>query len=263
MVKRCNLRNSSFLLLHKGILATMKLIFNSKQYLNFEKVLSYTLVFCLSLMCLRIGIIQQAIGSELQNEPHISLEVENQRLGDVLKIISLDTGFKFKLNDQWSTYPVNASVENMPLNRGLNLILQGLNHAIIYESDKSIKIMIYGKVDSRKTDSSPIQPFSSQFEDNQQEPAPSPESSPEVTDDLERADDSPEETGPSENTEDISTENENPSDSEKEESSEETDTGVDTELDQDSSGQSDNTNEQNDQENAAEDTPPESPQIQD
>lgn len=241
----------------------MKPIFNSKQYLNFEKVLSYTLVFCLSLMCLRIGIIQQAIGSELQNEPHISLEVENQRLGDVLEEITLDTGIEFKLNDQWRTYPVNASVENMPLNRGLKLILKGLNHAIIYESDKSIKILVYGKVDSRKTDSSPIQPFSSQIQDNQQEPAPSPESSPEVTEDLQGADDSPEETGPSENTEDISTENENPSDSEKEESSEETDTAVDTELDQDSSGQSENTNEQNDQENAAEDTQTESPQVQD
>jgi hypothetical protein len=241
----------------------MKLIFDSKQYLNCEKILSYTLVFSLSLMCLRIGIIQHAIGSELQDEPHISLEVDNQRLGDVLKIISQDTGFKFKLNDQWSTYPVNASVENMPLNRGLNLILKGLNHAIIYESDKSIKIMVYGKVDSRKTDLSPIQPFSSQIQDYQQEPVPSPESSPEVTDDLQGADDSSEEIGPSDTTEDISTENESPSDSQQEESSEETDTGVDTELDQDSSSQSENTNGQNDQENAAEDTQPESPQVQD
>ena len=212
----------------------MKQNFKLKQYLNFEKILFYTLVIILSLICLRIDIIQQAIGSELQDEPHISLEVENQRLGDVLKIISLDTGFKFKLNDQWSTYPVNASIENMPLNRGLKLILQGLNHAIIYESDKSIKIMVYGKVDSRKTDSYPIQPFSSQIQDNQKEPAPSPESSPEGGDDLERADDSSEETG----------------------------AAAGPELDQDSSGQSENTNEQNDQEDAAEDDSPESPQEQ-
>jgi hypothetical protein len=162
------------------------------------------------------------------------LKVENQRLGDVLKIISLDTGFKFKLNDQWSTYPVNASIENKPLNRGLKLILQGLNHAIICESDKSIKIMVYGKVDSRKTDSYPIQPFSSQIQDDQQEPALSPESSPEGGDDLKRADDSSEETG----------------------------AAAGTELDQDSSGQNENTNEQNDQEDAAEDVSSESPQEQ-
>jgi hypothetical protein len=240
----------------------MKLIFNLKQHLNFEKALPYTLVFILSLLCLRINIIQLAIGAESQDDPHISLKVKNQPLGNVLKKITQDTGFKFRLNAQWSVYPVNASIENMPLHRGLKLILQGLNHAIIYESDKSIKIVVYGKVDSRKTDSYPNQPFSSQIQDNQQEPAPSPESSPEEAEDLKRKDDSSEETGSSENTEDKSTENEDSSDSGKEQSSEETGTAVGKELDEDSSGQSENTNEQNEREDAAEDPPPESPQEQ-
>ena len=243
-------------------MATMKLIFKLKQYLNFDKALYYTIVFILSLMCLHINIIQQAIGSQSQNEPHISLRVKNQRLGEVLKKITQETGIKFKLNDQWNTYPVNASIENMPLNRGLKLILQGLNHAIIYESDKIIKIMVYGKADSRKTDSYPIQPFSSQIQDNQQETAPSPESSSEVADDLKRSDDSSEETGSSEKTEDKGTVNEDPSVSGKAESSEETGTAVGTELDQDSSGQNENSNEQDEQENAAENAPPESPQKQ-
>jgi hypothetical protein len=240
----------------------MKLNFKLKQYLDFEKVFSFTLVFILSLICFRINIIQQAIGSESQDEPHISLEVKNQRLGDVLKKIALNTGVNFKLNDQWSAYPVNASIENKPLNRGLKLILQRLNHAIIYESDKSIKIVIYGEVDSRKTDSYPIQPFSSQIQDNQPAPAPTPESFPELAGDLKRADDSSEETGPSEDTEDESTENEDSPDSGKEESSEETDTAVGPESDQDSSDQSENTNGPNGPENAAEDTPPESPKLQ-
>jgi hypothetical protein len=190
------------------------------------------------------------------------LKVKNQRLGEVLKIIAIDTGFKIKLNDQWSTYPVNASIENMPLNRVLNLILQGLNHAIIYESDQSIKIVVYGKVDSRKTDSYPIQPFSSQIQDNPQGPAPSPESSPEVTDDLMPAYDRSEGAGSLENTEDKSTENEDSSDGGREESSEEAGTAVGMESDQDSGGQSENTNEQNEQENAAEDDLSESPQEQ-
>jgi hypothetical protein len=243
-------------------LATIKLIFNLKQYLNFIKVLSFTLVFILSLLCLRINIIQQAIGAESQDEPHISLKVKNQPLGGVLRKITQDTGFKFKLHDKWSIYPVNTSIENMPLHRGLKLILKGLNHVIIYESDQSIKIVVYGKVDSRETNSYPIQPFSPQIQDNQQEPAPSTESSPEKSDDLKRADDSSEETRSSENTEDKSTENGDSSDSGKEESSEKTDKGVRKELDQDSSGQSKNTNEQNEQEDAAKDAPPESPQEQ-
>jgi hypothetical protein len=173
----------------------MKIIFNLKQFLNFKKVLSYALVFILSLLCLHVGIIQQTIGSESKDEPHISLEVENKPLGDVLKKITLDTGFEFKLNDQWSSYPVNVSMENMPLHRGLKLILRRLNHTIIYESNKIIKIVVYENLDSRKTDSYPIQPFSSQIQDRQQEPALSPESSPEETEDLKHADDSSEETG--------------------------------------------------------------------
>jgi hypothetical protein len=240
----------------------MKLIFNLKQFLNFEKVLFYTLIFILSLLCLHINIVHQAIGAEFQDDPHISLKVKNQPLGDVLRKITQKTGFKFKLRDKWRIYPVNASIENMPLHRGLKIILQGLNHAIIYESDKSIKIMIYGEVDSRKAESSSIEAFSPQIHDNQQEAAPSPESSPEEAEDLKRADDSSEENGPSEKTEDKSNENEDSSDSGKEESSEETGKAVRTKLDQNSSSQSENANEQNEQENAPKDDPSESPQEQ-
>ena len=243
-------------------MATMRLIFSFKQFLNYKKVLTYTLVFILSLLFLNVGIIQHAIGAESKDEPHISLKVENKRLGDVLKIITLDTGFKFKLNDQWISYPVNASIENMPLHRGLKLILRGLNHTIIYESNKTIRIMVYGFVDSRKTDSYSTQPISSQIQDDQQEPALSPESSPEETDDLMRADDSSEENSSSESTEDKSTKSENSSDNGKKEGSEDASASTDKELDQDTSSLSENTNEQNEQKNTSEDAMSESSQEQ-
>jgi hypothetical protein len=235
----------------------MKLIFNLNQFLNLKKVLSCTLGFILFLLCLHVGIIQQAIGSESNDEPHISLKVENKPLGDVLKKIALDTGFIFNLNDKWSSYPVNITIENMPLHRGLELVLRGLNHAIIYEANKSIKIVIYENVGSLKADSYPIQSFSSQVQDNQQESALSPESSPEETDDLKRAEDSAEEK-----TEDKSTEDEDSSDNGMEESSEETGTIAGNELDQGSSSLSENTNEQNEQNNSSEDVLPESSQEQ-
>jgi hypothetical protein len=171
----------------------------------------------------------------------------------VLKKITLDTGIKIKLNDQGSGYLINASIENMPLHRGLKLILRRLNHAIVYESDKSIKIMVYG------TDSDPIQSFSPHIQGNQQGPIPSPESSHEKADDLKRAGDSSEETDSSENTDDKSTENKDSSDNGKKESSEETGAAAGKELDHDSSGQRENTNEQK---NAAEYTPPKSSQEQ-
>jgi hypothetical protein len=178
----------------------------------------------------------------------------------VLKIITSDTGYRFKLNGEWSNYPVNASFEKISLNRALKIILQGLNHAIIYESNKSIKIVVYGKVDSDKTGSYSTQPFSSQIQNNQPEVIPSSESSPEETDDLQPTDDSSEETSSSDDTEDSSTENEDSSGSGKEESSKESDKAVSNELDQDSIDQNENTKDQDDLESAAEDALPESTQ---
>ena len=238
----------------------MKLTFNLKHFLNFEKIISYTLIFILSLLCLRSHIIHQAIGAESQDEPHISLKVINQPLSDVLRKIMQETGFKFKLHNKWHDYPVNASIENMPLHRGLKLILQGLNHAIIYESDKSIKIMVYGKVDYRRADSSPIEALSPQSQDNQQEAAPSHESFREETEDLNREDDRSEEAGSSQETEDKNNEDEDSSDSVKEESSEETGKAIRKKLGQVSSSQSENENEQNEQENDAKEDPSESQQ---
>jgi len=222
----------------------------------------YAFAFILALLCLGVNN-TQAAGAGAQDEPHISLEVKNQPLGDVLKKISLDTGFKFKLNDQWRIHPVvNVTMKNISLHRGLKIILKGLNHAIIYESGKSIKIAIYGKVEPGKTDSFPVQPFSSQIQDDQQRPVPFPESSAEETEDLERAEDGSKETSSAGITENESTENEDSPDGEKEKGSEEAGTGEGKELNQDSSAQSENANEQNEQENASEDASTESPQGQ-
>ena len=240
----------------------MEQLFKTNKNSNFEKVLFFALISISLALCPHLNMIQQAKGAESLDEPHISLEVENQPLGDVLEKITIDTGFEFKWNDQWRTYPVNASVKNVPLQRGLKFILQGLNHAIIYESGKSIKILIYGEVDTRSTNSYPVRPFSSQIQDNQPEVSPSSESSPEETDDLQRSDDSSEETGSSENTEVSSTENEDSSDSDKEESSEESEKAVSNELNQDSIDQNKKIKDQDDRESDAEDTSPESSQKQ-
>lgn len=240
----------------------MKLIFNLKQYLRLGKVLSPASVFILSLLYFHVGIIQQVSGSEIKKEPHISLKAENQPLGDVLKRIALDTGFKFKLNEQWSNHPVDALIENLPLHKGLSLILRGLNHAIIYESDKSIKIMVYEKGDSRKSDSYPIQSFSPQIQGSQQEPASLPESSPEETVESRRADDISEQTGSQEQTEEQSTENQDSSENREKESSEATGEASGKEAVQESVGQSENPNEQNEQQNTAEESPAENSQKQ-
>jgi hypothetical protein len=227
----------------------------------FGKTHFWALIFILLAPGFHINVIRHATGAESLDEPHISLEAENQPLGEVLDKITLDTGFQFRWDDQWSAHPVYASVKNVPLHRGLKLILQGLNHAIVYESNKSITILIYGEVDTRSTDSNPVRPFSSQIQDDQAESAPLPESSPEEADDLRGSDDNSEETDSSENTEDNSTENEESSNSENETNSEESET-TGKELDSDSMDQNENTTDQNDRESAAEDASPESSQEQ-
>jgi hypothetical protein len=242
--------------------ATMYKIAMLKKYLNFRKILFPTFVLIFSLLCFLSSIVQQAIGAESQDEPLISLSFNNQPLSDVLKKITSDTGYRFKLNGEWSNYPVNTSFKNTSLNRALKIILQGLNHVIIYESNKSVKIVVYGKVDSDGTGSDSTQPFSSQVQDNQLEVEPSSDSSPAETDDLQREDDNSEETGSSESTEDSSTENEDSSDSGREESSVESDKAVSDESDQDSIDQNENTKDQDDRESTAEDASPESPQEQ-
>jgi len=184
------------------------------------------------------------------------LKAENQPLGDVLKRIALDTGFKFKLNEQWSNYPVDASIKNLPLHKGLNLILRGLNHAIIYESDKSIKIIVYDKANSRQTDSYSVQSFLPQIQGSQQEPAPLPESSLRETVESRLADESPEETGSQENIEEQSTENQDSSEIREKESSQETGEAAGKGGIQESAGQGENTNEKNEQQNTSEEAQP-------
>jgi len=223
----------------------MKRIFNLKQQLNSERAFSYALVFVLSFFGSQVHTVHSAMGQAPAAEPYISLNVKNKPLGEVFNKISADTGYTFKLNDQWRGYPVNASLENMPLHQVLKRILGRLNHTIIYESDKNINIVIYGVADSRKTNQNPVQSFPSQNQQYQQEPAPAPEPSPENANDLERVNESSNETGAPGITEEKSAEETGPVENSEKESSGETATGEGKESDKDASGPGENPAEQN------------------
>jgi len=212
----------------------MKLIFNFGPNLNVKGYLTYAFVLVFALLCFHSNNVRPVFGADSKDEPRISLKAQNQPLGDVLKKISQDTGYKFKINGQWSRHPVNASIDNMPIIQGLKLILRGLNHAIIYESDNRVKILVYGKAESRQTDSSPTQSFTPQIQNYQQEPPPPTGPSTEEAQDSEVADDSSEEADSSESIE------------EKKEPSE----------DESSKKTENDTDEQTKQKNAAEETTP-------
>jgi hypothetical protein len=81
-------------------------------------------------------------------EKLISLTVKNEPLGDVLYKISMATGYDISLDNKWQNYRVTASFEEVSLHKGLKRILKDLNNAIIYVSNKKIKIIIYDKTDS-------------------------------------------------------------------------------------------------------------------
>jgi hypothetical protein len=79
-----------------------------------------------------------------------SLEVNKKPLSDVLNQISETTGYEFEIAEQWDDFPVTVAFVDLPLHEGLKRILNGLNNAVIYDSDGKIKILIYGKVEDER-----------------------------------------------------------------------------------------------------------------
>jgi hypothetical protein len=73
----------------------------------------------------------------------ISLDVTDQPLGEVLEKISDAAGCQFSIDASWEGYPITASFKNEPLYRVLKRIFRDLNNAVIYKSDRTIKIIIY------------------------------------------------------------------------------------------------------------------------
>ena len=192
----------------------MKTRLDLKQHGNLNRYRHYLIMMMLLFLTTEGNFINQVRGQELTEEPNISIEIQDQPLGEVLDIISQDTGYTFNVSRQWKDYSVNASIQSMPLNKGLNRILAGLNHVIIYESEKIINILVYGKANLGGRESYSKQSRSSLIKKFQLELVNSPQSLSEKTFELEDAD----------------------------EDSDETDTAEDDELAQDSSSQDENSN---------------------
>lgn len=85
----------------------------------------------------------------------ISLKVKDEPLGNVLNKISTATGYDISLDNKWQNYRVTASLEEVSLHEGLKRILRDLNSAIIYTSERKIKIVIYDKTASEESSYAP------------------------------------------------------------------------------------------------------------
>lgn len=84
-----------------------------------------------------------ALGENSVADAIISLEVADKPLGEVLENISDAAGCQFNIDASWEDYPITASFKNEPLYRVLKRIFRDLNNAVIYGSDRKIKIIIY------------------------------------------------------------------------------------------------------------------------
>jgi hypothetical protein len=72
-----------------------------------------------------------------------SLDLVGQPLGEVLDEISGATGYRFILDENWENFLVSASIKNEPLHKVLKRILGKLNNVIIYNSNRTIQIIIF------------------------------------------------------------------------------------------------------------------------
>ena len=108
-----------------------------------------------------------SLGGEIKSvNPLISLKVDNEPLGSVLKRISKISGYAFSLQGELTDRQVSVVLDNIPLEAALNRILRDLNHAIIWsQEEKKIIVVIIdersspGNREIRDTKSSPIEIF--------------------------------------------------------------------------------------------------------
>ncbi|MGD8948257.1 MAG: hypothetical protein PVF14_16650 [Desulfobacterales bacterium] len=88
------------------------------------------------------------VGEKSVADEIISLDVRNEPLVEVLEDISIAVNCQFNIDESWQDYPVTAAFYNEPLHRGLKKIFRNVNNAVIYNADRTIKIIIYGEVTS-------------------------------------------------------------------------------------------------------------------
>lgn len=88
---------------------------------------------------------QSFAAQETTQDPLINITAANQPLGQVLDQITGETGYQFDIDPKWENHRVSATLNDISLERGLKRLLRSLNHSIIWESDNTITIVVYGK----------------------------------------------------------------------------------------------------------------------
>ena len=117
--------------------------------------IALNILWFLVILSLILPIVSTAGGETDTDHKVISLTVKDEPLGDVLKKISLATGYEISLDNKGQSHLVTVSLEKVSLHKGLKRILRNLNNVIIYGLDKKIEIIIYDKTTSEAVSSVP------------------------------------------------------------------------------------------------------------
>jgi hypothetical protein len=92
-------------------------------------------------------------GAPATGDEPVTLNVQDKPLGEVLQTISKETGYEFTIAKEWLDFTVSASFNALPLHKALKRIFGDLSNAIVYGSDKRIKILIYADTSPAETGS--------------------------------------------------------------------------------------------------------------
>jgi type II secretory pathway component GspD/PulD (secretin) len=103
----------------------------------FYKLLCLGVCVCFSLLGF------PANGGTSEGNESVSLTAHDIPLAEVLEILSKSTGYEFAISEEWLDYPISVSFDSIPLHKALKRIFADFNSAVIYGSNKKIKIIIY------------------------------------------------------------------------------------------------------------------------
>ena len=86
-------------------------------------------------------------GQSREHKEVFALTVRGEPLTDVLDRVSEITGYRFSLDERWHDVPITADFVDVSLREGLKRILRGLDNAIVYGPDMTIRILVLGESD--------------------------------------------------------------------------------------------------------------------
>jgi hypothetical protein len=75
-------------------------------------------------------------------EQRVTITARAKPLGAVLDELGRETGLRFMLDPAWRAHPVTVDLVDVALPLALKRILDGLNSAVVYRPDASVRVVI-------------------------------------------------------------------------------------------------------------------------